>query len=126
MKLLGVVLLVLMLCSMVVAAPKSLGVEITDPNFSVSAVTGLTTPGSGACVSYEVVTWKGAALQIDGGALVQDWTLETIDPFVGLSTNIKPLSNWTENSLSIDTTWGLGYLFRAEKAFAYVALRLQF
>jgi len=85
LKTVGLMVVVLMLlCSMLMAA------EINDPNFSVSAVQGLSHPGSGACVSYELVSWQGAGLWADVGALMYR-DVNVVDPFVGLSTNIKSL-----------------------------------
>ena len=119
MKVAVLAVVLVMLCSMLVAA------EITDPNFSVAGVQGISHQGSGACVSYKVISWQGAGLWVDAGAVVYG-DPDIVDPFAGLSTNIKSLDRWTENSLSLNTRWGMGYLFRDEAVFVYAVATIRF
>jgi hypothetical protein len=99
------------------------GIVITDPAFSVSMVQGVSDPGTGLCASYKVVSWKDAGLWVDGGALFRE-NLDDANPFVGLSTNIKPLNDLTKAILSLDTRWGVGY--QESGLFGYVAAGVNF
>ena len=123
MKWLLVAAVLVTLAAPVMAAP----IQITDPNFSVAAVQGLTKAETGACLRYRIVDWNSASLYLDAGGVMNP-TLEfaTIDVFAGVATNIKPIDQWLENAISLDTTWGVGWLFRAEEPFAYVAASIHF
>ena len=79
--------------------------------------------GTGGCVSFRVLEYGAAGGWLDAGLLKYD---EQADPFIGASTNIAPLDQWTQAQASLSTRWGAGYLFGSRALFYYTRLTLKF
>ena len=79
--------------------------------------------GTGGCVSFRVLEYGAAGGWLDAGLLKYD---EAGDPFIGASTNIAPLDQWTQAQASLSTRWGAGYLFGSRAMFYYTRLTLKF
>lgn len=111
------------------AVGASWGDSVADKLFDesyweLSAVQSLASQqGTGVAASFRVIEFGPAAGYLDGGIL---FFADLTDVFLGVSTNIPPIDQWTQRSLKLDTRWGYGYMFRNRDPFTYVRMGLNF